>query len=165
MPGSGLGAIVGIESIQAIQPATRSSAASHAIISGQRRRIGRCKLTVSTGGSMAIDIAYDHFSTEQEAVAEIQEKGYWPLTLNFEAETNDCHWHDFDSVVFVLEGKLGITETGTGESCVCGPGTRIEAKAGVLHNEEHQGYRAVIGFGIDPATLTQPINKPPPVTL
>ena len=114
---------------------------------------------------MTTDIRFNHFSTEKEAVAEIKERGYWPLTLDFHAETNDSHWHDFDSVLFVLEGELGFTETGTGESCVCGPGTRIDAKAGVLHNEEHQGYKAVIGFAIDPATLTQPINKPPPVTL
>jgi hypothetical protein len=114
---------------------------------------------------MAIDITYDHFSTERDALAEIKKRGYWPLTLNFEAETNDSHWHDFDSVLFVLEGKLSVRETETDESCVCGPGTRIEAKAGILHSEEHQGYRAVIGFSIDPATLTQPINKPPPVTL
>ena len=111
---------------------------------------------------MAIDIVYDHFSTEEEAIAEIQERGYWPLTLSFEAEKNDSHWHDFDSALFVLEGELGLQETESGERCVCGPGTRIQAKAGILHSEEHSGYRAVIGFAIDPATLTQPINKPPP---
>ena len=79
---------------------------------------------------MAINITYDHFSSEEEAIAEIKERGYWPLTLDFEAEKNDSHWHDFDSAVFVLEGKLGVTETETSESCVCGPGTRLQAKAG-----------------------------------
>jgi hypothetical protein len=31
----------------------------------------------------------------------------------------------------------------------------------VLHREEHHGYKAAIGLSVDPATLTQPINKPP----
>ena len=114
---------------------------------------------------MTIDIRCDHFSTEEEAIAEVKERGYWPLTLDFPAETNDTHWHDFDSVLFILEGELGLTETESGESCVCGPGSRIEAKAGILHSEQHQGFKAVIGFAIDPSTLTQPINKPPPVQL
>lgn len=108
-----------------------------------------------------MDIRTDHFSTEAEAVAEIKEAGYWPLTIEFQPEKNENHWHDFDSMLFLLEGELSVTEAETGENCVCGAGTRVIAKAGVLHREEHNGYKAVIGFSIDPATLTQPINKPP----
>jgi len=109
---------------------------------------------------MTVDITSDHFTTEEEAVAEITAAGYWPLTIEFPPEKNDNHWHEFDSMVFVLKGEVALTEADTGEHCVCGPGTRIIAKAGVRHREAHHGYKAVIGFSVDPATLTQPINKP-----
>jgi hypothetical protein len=108
-----------------------------------------------------MDIENDHFTTEAEAIAEIEAAGYWPVTVDFPPEKNDDHWHDFDSLVFILEGEVGLTETDTGEQCVCGPGTRIAAKAGVLHREDHRGYKAVVGLSVDPATLSQPINKPP----
>ena len=108
-----------------------------------------------------MEIREDHFSTEAEALAEIEAAGHWPVTLEFEPEKNENHWHDFDSMLFVLEGELCVTEADTGESCVCRAGTRLIAKAGVLHREEHNGYKAVIGLSVDPATLTQPINKPP----
>lgn len=108
-----------------------------------------------------MEIRENHFSTEAEAVAEIEAAGYWPLTLEFRPETNGDHWHDFDSMSFVLEGEVRVTLADTGESCICGPGARILAKSGVVHREEHRGFKAVIGFSVDPATLTQPINKPP----
>jgi quercetin dioxygenase-like cupin family protein len=108
-----------------------------------------------------MDIRNDHFATEAEAVAEIEAAGYWPLTVDFPPEENEDHWHDFDSMVFVLEGELSLTDAETGETCVCGPGTRVVAKSGVLHREAHRGYKAVVGLSVDPSTLTQPINKPP----
>jgi hypothetical protein len=40
-------------------------------------------------------------------------------------------------------------------------GTRISAPAGVLHREKTGGYKAIIALAVDPATLSQPINKPP----
>jgi hypothetical protein len=107
-----------------------------------------------------VNIQFDHFSGEDEAVTEIKEAGFWPLTLEFQPEKNEDHWHDFDSMVFILDGTLSVTETESGETCTCGAGTRILAKAGLLHREDTPGYRAVIGFSVDPATLTQPINKP-----
>jgi len=108
-----------------------------------------------------MDISPKHFSTEEEAVTEIKAAGFWPTTVEFRPKKSENHWHDFDSMVFVLEGEITLTEAATGETCVCGPGTRITAKAGVLHREEHGEFRAVVGLSVDPATLTQPVDKPP----
>ncbi len=112
-----------------------------------------------------MDVRSDHFATEAEARAEIEAAGYFALTAAFEPAKTEDHWHDFDSMLFVLEGELTVTDATTGERCVCGPGTRILAKAGVLHREEHTGYEAVVGLSVEPAKLTQPIDKPPPVRL
>ena len=108
-----------------------------------------------------MDISLKHFSTEEEAISEIKAAGFWPMTIELRPKKSDTHWHDFDSMVYVLNGEITLTEAETGETCVCGPGTRITAKAGVLHREEHGEFRAVLGTSVDPATLTQPIDKPP----
>ena len=112
-----------------------------------------------------MNIQNDHFSNEDDARAEIEAAGFWPIMIEFPPEKNDDHWHDFDSMLYVLEGELTVHEAESGETCVCGPGTRIVAKAGVLHHEEHSGYKALIGLSIEPAKLSQPLNKPPPVRL
>ena len=112
-----------------------------------------------------MDIEYNYFSDEAEVIAEIEAAGYFPLTLDFPAESNDDHWHDFDSMVYITEGEITIFDTETGESCVCAKGTKIMAPRGVLHREKTSGHKALIAFSIDPTELTQPVNKPPPVAL
>lgn len=110
-----------------------------------------------------MDIQFDYFFEEAEAVGEIEAAGYFPLALDFPAESNEDHWHDFDSMVYILDGEITLFDSQTGERCVCGKGTRIVAPRGVLHREETAGHRAMIGFSVDPSQLTQPVNKPPPV--
>lgn len=110
-----------------------------------------------------MNATFSTFDNEEEALAKIAEAGYHPVTLDFPAESNSDHWHDFDSFVFVLDGEVEITDAETGESVRCGAGTCIAAPGGLLHRENTEGYRALIGFSVDPATLTQPVNKPPPV--
>ena len=110
-------------------------------------------------------IHHDQFTDEAQALEEIEHAGYHAMTLDFPAENNEPHWHDFDSMLYILEGEVTIIDTETGEECICGPGTRLRAGAGVLHREVTEGYKALIGIPIKPEELTQPINKPPPVQL
>lgn len=110
-----------------------------------------------------MDITHNYFTDEAEVMEEIQAAGYFPLALEFPAESNDEHWHDFDSMVYITQGEISVFDTQTGECCVCGAGTKIVAPKGVLHREETAGHKAIIGFAIDPAELTQPVNKPAPV--
>jgi len=110
----------------------------------------------------AMNIDVQPFSSEEQAQAEIESAGYFPLTLDFPAETNEDHWHDFDSMVYVLDGEVTVTEAETGESCVVAAGSKLIAPGGVLHRETTAGYKALIGFSVPPQDLTQPVNKPPP---
>jgi len=112
-----------------------------------------------------MDIKHNYFSDEAEVLAEIAAAGYHPITLDFPAEANEEHWHDFDSMVYIVDGEITVFDTQTGERCVCGKGAMINAPRGVLHREETQGHRAIIGLSVKPEDLTQPVNKPPPVTL
>lgn len=111
-----------------------------------------------------MDIENNYFSDEASALAEIEAAGYFPITLDVPAESNEDHWHDFDSLVYILDGEITITDPKSGEACICSKGAKITAPRGVLHREQTPGHKALIGLSIDPEKLTQPVNKPPPVT-
>ncbi|HEX7758746.1 MAG TPA: MerR family transcriptional regulator [Caulobacteraceae bacterium] len=110
---------------------------------------------------MGITKTHDAFALEDEAMAAIHAAGFHPLLLEVPAETNENHWHDFDTIIFVLEGENVVTEAATGKTLACGPGSRIDFPRGVIHRENHRGYRALFGFSIDPAALDGPLNMPP----
>lgn len=108
---------------------------------------------------------FSTFENEESALKEISDAGYFPVTIDFPAESNETHWHDFDSLIYILEGQLTLTEAESGEQKVCPAGTKIVGNRGVLHREKTDGYRAIIGFSIDPAGLSEPINKAPPANI
>jgi hypothetical protein len=46
--------------------------------------------------------------------------------------TNENHWHDFETIIFVLEGENVVTVAATGETLACGPGSRIDFPVGLF---------------------------------
>lgn len=109
---------------------------------------------------MGFVLTEHHFTTEEEAFAEIEARGLYAIgPIDVLAQDNDLHWHDFDSVVYVLDGTARV-EFQDGSALQCGAGARVEAPAGTVHREASPAYRAVFAFGIDPSTMTQPVNKP-----
>lgn len=110
---------------------------------------------------MGITKTRDAFALEDEAMAQIRAAGFYPLRVDVPPESNEDHWHDFDAMIFVLEGVNVITVASTGETISCGPGSRADFPRGAIHRENHQGYRGLIGFSVDPATLSGPIEMPP----
>jgi DNA-binding transcriptional MerR regulator len=110
---------------------------------------------------MGISKTHDAFALESEAMAVIHAAGLHPLLIDVPAETNENHWHDFDSIIFVLEGELVVMDAASGETLACGPGSRIDFPRGIIHHEHHEGYRALVGFSIDPAAFKGPLNMPP----
>jgi mannose-6-phosphate isomerase-like protein (cupin superfamily) len=108
---------------------------------------------------MAFVITEKHFTTEQEALDEIADRGLHAIAFDVPAEENELHWHDFDSVTFIVDGTARV-EFEDGSVMQCGAGARIEAAAGVLHREVSPAYRAVFGLNVDPAEMSQPVNKP-----
>jgi len=104
------------------------------------------------------------FEDEAQAYAEIEAMGYHAMAFDFPAEENDLHWHDFDSVVYVTAGEITLSRE-DGDAITCQRGAKIVATAGVVHKESTPGYSAIIGFSQLPESLTQPVNKPLPVSL
>ena len=109
---------------------------------------------------MGYTLTEGYFSTEEEARTEIEARGWHPITIELEPMENDLHWHDFDAVLYVLDGSVTI-ELDDGTIMQCGAGARVETPSGVVHRDSSTTYRAVIGLACDPADMTRPINKEP----
>jgi quercetin dioxygenase-like cupin family protein len=109
---------------------------------------------------MIYSVTEGHVVTEAEALAEIEARGWHGFVRDVVVdEDEELHWHDFDALVYVLEGTArAATPTGIVEA---GPGALAEAKAGWVHGDvAGTTYRGVFGFSVDPASMTHPINKP-----
>ena len=110
---------------------------------------------------MAITFTENHFSSEAEARAEIEQAGLWTNRREVPADSNQSHWHAFDAHVYVLEGSMQLTDTLTGETHACSKGCKAVVPARTLHSEHHEGFTALFGMSVDPATVQQPVQRPP----
>ena len=105
------------------------------------------------------------FDDESTALKQIADVGFFSMTVDFPASARDVHWHDFDALVYVVEGQLILIDPETGKQEICDVGTKLTINRGLLHKEKTEGYRAIVGFSVNPAELSRPINKAPPVVL
>ena len=110
---------------------------------------------------MRISVHHEHFSLPEVAFGELEQMGLFPLEMDVPAVKNKCHWHDFTSSFYILQGQLKITDTSNDRVLIAGPGSRVDVPRGVLHHEESTGYRIIAGMSVDPATLTGPIDLDP----
>jgi hypothetical protein len=109
---------------------------------------------------MPFAITADAFQSEGDAVREIEARGWHALTFPAPGEVSEWHWHDFEALIFMLEGSMRIEFEDGSPAFDCVPGCRIETADRVVHREVTDGYRAVFGLSVDPAKITMPINKP-----
>lgn len=110
---------------------------------------------------MTVTIYRNHFSSEAEAVAEIEQAGLHAAAVDIPAVENDFHWHDFDAAVYIISGELNVERRDGGEKYTLRAGDKAIAKAGVVHRERHDGVRAVFGLSVPPSELFMPIEKSP----
>jgi uncharacterized RmlC-like cupin family protein len=108
---------------------------------------------------MQCELTPNAFTTEAEAIAEIEARGWCAFAADMPADTSELHFHDFDSVIYVVSGRPRL-ELEDGTPVQCGAGTRVELPRDLIHREATEAYRAVFGISVALADLTQPINKP-----
>lgn len=108
---------------------------------------------------MGYTVTQGYFSTKEEALAEIADRGWHALEYDVPAQEDELHWHDYDSVAFVLGGTCQIVFE-DGSVIECGAGARIEQPSGVLHHSGTCAYRSVFGFSVSLEEMTLPICKP-----
>ena len=94
-----------------------------------------------------------------DAVAQIVERGWHPVSVDEAAGDKDWHWHDVDAVLFFLSGALTIAMA-DGTMFECRPFARLDAPRESVHRESSSsGYIVVIGISIPVSELTYPIEK------
>lgn len=99
-----------------------------------------------------------HFTTKEQALAEIAGVGWHAIEKSFCAE-HELHWHDFDAVVYVLQGTASAEfEDGSVEHAEVG--CRVAAPAGIVHRNFGPDWHGIVAFSVHPSKLTQPVNKP-----
>jgi hypothetical protein len=118
---------------------------------------------VSVGDSEEVAVDYTVtegcFSTREEALAEIAARGWHAVEYSVPAEETELHWHDYDAVVFVLDG-ISRTVFEDGRVTEGGPGARIDQPSRVLHRSGSSAFKAVFGFSVRLEDMSQPIVKP-----
>lgn len=99
-------------------------------------------------------------SSEQEAITEIEAMGFSALTMDVVGAEEDFHFHEFETVVYVLDGTAAA-EYPDGTVLEAGSGMVAKLPATTVHRDvPGSTYRGVFGFSVDPAEMTQPLNKP-----
>jgi len=98
--------------------------------------------------------------TEEEALAQVAELGFHGLAFDEDLQEDESlHWHEFDSIVFVISGTGSFADE-HGHVNAVGPGCRLQAPAGWLHrNLAGPPYRVVLGTDLPGDRWTAPINK------
>jgi hypothetical protein len=111
---------------------------------------------------MSISVKEKHYDTRDEALLEISNAGLFPLEMFVSPVKNTSHWHDFSTLIFIVEGELKITDIASQKTLIAGPGSRVTVPERTLHAEESAlGYRIIAGMSVDPAGLTGDVDLPP----
>ena len=110
---------------------------------------------------MKVSVHHGHFSAPEEAFDELEWNGLFPVEMDVPAVKNESHWHDFSTLIFILEGELIITDASNDRVHTAGPGSRVNVPVRVLHHEESGGYKIIAGMSVDPASLDGPIDLDP----
>jgi mannose-6-phosphate isomerase-like protein (cupin superfamily) len=116
------------------------------------------------GATTTMDYRFEILApiTEQEALAQVAEMGFHGLAFDQDLkEDESLHWHEFDSVSFVIAGTGRFADE-QGHVTEVGPGCRLQAPAGWLHRSlAGPPYRVVIGTNLPGSQWTAPLNKDP----
>ncbi|MGZ6788947.1 MAG: hypothetical protein ACXVGQ_03305 [Mycobacteriaceae bacterium] len=98
---------------------------------------------------------------EHDALAIAAELGFHALAYDYTPEDESLHWHEFDSVSWVISGT-GAFADADGNVTEVQPGCRLDAPAGWLHRDLAGPTRRIVRCTNIPGNeWTTPINKDP----
>jgi hypothetical protein len=100
--------------------------------------------------------------SEADALAEAEALGLNGYAFDLRTDVDEpLHWHEFSAVTWVIEGS-GSFRDQHGDVIEVGPGCRVEAPAGFLHQGlAGNPQRVVLGTDLPYEQWTQPIDKDP----
>ncbi len=100
------------------------------------------------------------FVTEADAVAALESRGCDVVVADVEANERGLHWHDFQAILAVVEGRLTV-EDASGATFECGPGTLLQAPRAALHTERVEAGRIAFGFPDGRPDFSAGVNRDP----
>ncbi|MGI9576817.1 MAG: hypothetical protein ACR2OH_01300 [Microthrixaceae bacterium] len=99
-------------------------------------------------------------TSEEAAETALRDMGLSVLAMDSVGAEEDFHFHEFDTVVYVMSGKAAA-EYPDGAVLEAPAGSVAKLPAGTVHRDvPGTAYRGVFGFSMDPSEMTQPLNKP-----
>ncbi len=94
----------------------------------------------------AITVLKSHFQTKEEAIQEIANAGWWPVSLrDAPGEVFEPHKHDADQILYLVEGTMKFEADGRVHHLE--PGDKLELPAFTVHSVEvPEGAVYIIGM-------------------
>ena len=94
----------------------------------------------------AVAVLKSHFRTKEEAIQEIMNAGWWPISLrDAPGAIYEAHKHDADQTLYLVEGAMEF-ETG-GRIHHLEPGDKLQLPAFTVHSVKvHNGAVYIIGM-------------------
>ncbi len=80
-----------------------------------------------------VTVLKSHFQTKEEAIQEIMNAGWWPLSWrDAPGEIYESHKHDADQTLYLVEGRLDFEADGRVHHLE--PGDKLELPAFTVHS-------------------------------
>ena len=81
---------------------------------------------------MELKVTTGHFTDKREAIREISEAGWWPISWrDAPGDVSDAHKHDADQTLYLVEGQIEFGVNG--ETIQLHPGDKLELPAFTIH--------------------------------
>ena len=99
--------------------------------------------------------------SEEDALAEAAKMGFHAIAYDSTAVDEPLHWHEFDSVTWVIDGTGAFADEHGNVTRVT-PGCRLDAPAGWLHRSLAGGpARIVVSTNLAGHEWAMPVDKDP----
>jgi quercetin dioxygenase-like cupin family protein len=82
----------------------------------------------------AASVLKKFFRTKQEAIADINAEGFWPISwVDGPGETYAPHYHRGDERLYLVSGSMEFEDVGEGKVYRLEPGDKLSLPAGTVH--------------------------------
>ena len=114
-----------------------------------------------SGGTVEYHFSQDPPISEEAALAEAAALGFHALAYDYVDVDEPLHWHEFDSVTWIIDGTGAFADE-HGDVTTVTSGCRLQAPAGWLHRNLAGGRgRVVVSTNLPGHEWTMPVNKDP----
>lgn len=93
--------------------------------------------------TVVVEPAYG--ADEAQALRELEQQGFSGAAKDYAPGRTEPHQHEYDILLYILEGEFRLGEVEAGQVHSCRPGDKVFVAAGTPHFEDHGDLRMVVG--------------------